>query len=220
MKKVTASQMQELDRRAQQDYGIPGLILMENAGLRASETAVFLLKKKSNKKVVIFCGPGNNGGDGFVVARHILNKGLKVKIFILGDEKKIKGDALINFIILKKMRADIIRHQNILKEVNPALKGAGIVIDAIFGIGLNKEVKGVFREVINFINTAGKTVLALDTPSGLCAATGNIFGVCVLAHTTVTFGAAKKGFYLKKGKQYVGKLLIADISFPRQLLNP
>ncbi|MCP4650171.1 MAG: NAD(P)H-hydrate epimerase [PVC group bacterium] len=221
MIKVDAQQMKELDRKAQEEYGIPGLILMENAGLRASEVAIELLKKRKSKKTLIFCGPGNNGGDGFVVARHLLNNKFKVKIFLLADESKIKGDALINFNILRKMKTDIEQVNSLenLKRIKPALKSTGLVVDGIFGIGLNKDIGGIFKDVIDVINRAKKTVIALDIPSGLCADTGKIFSTCICAHTTVTFGAAKKGFFKGKGKRQSGKVVVSDISFPQRLIK-
>ena len=219
--RLNTEQMKILDKKAQEEYCIPGLILMENAGLRAFETAYKMLRKRKAKSAFIFCGPGNNGGDGFVVARHLLNHDVKVRVFLLSASDKIKGDALVNYRILEKMGAQIIVLPSVpyLRNASVALKKAGLIIDAIFGIGLNKVIEGVIEEVICEINRADVPVLSLDVPSGLCANTGKVFGCCISAHTTVTFGAAKKGFYKAAGPEKVGKLIVADISLPKDLLN-
>ncbi|RKY36970.1 MAG: NAD(P)H-hydrate epimerase [Candidatus Omnitrophota bacterium] len=221
MLKVTAQQMKNIDHLAQEKFFIPGIILMENAGLRAAEAAVSLLKRRKDKRIFIFCGPGNNGGDGFVVARHLINNDIKVLVFLLAESQKLKGDALINYNILVKMKAPVIEFANIfhLKNAKQTLKKAGLIIDAIFGIGLNKNIEGGFEKIIDLINQSGVPVLSLDTPSGLCATTGKILKTCIKAHTTVTFAAAKKGFFIKQGPDKTGKLLIADISMPRGLLR-
>ena len=221
MIRLEAQHLKALDKKAQDDYGIPGLILMENAGLRAFEVAFKLLKKRKSKSVFMFCGPGNNGGDGFVVARHLLNHNVKVRVFLLSASDKIKGDALINYRILKKLGAQIITLPSIsyLRNAAVTLNKAGLIIDAIFGIGLNKEIVGFIEEVIGEVNKAGVPVLSLDVPSGLCATTGKVFGCCIRAHTTVTFGVSKKGFYKADGPGKVGKLIVADISLPRDLLK-
>lgn len=221
MKKVSAKEMQELDRRAQEEFGIPGLILMENAGKRASEIAFAMQEQQKNKKIVIFCGPGNNGGDGFVLARHLLNNRQKVMVFLLADKEKIKGDALVNFNILLKMglKINYLLSKEQLCSAKAKLKDAGLIVDAIFGIGLERVITGIFKEVINLININRKPVLSLDIPSGLCATKGKVWGTCVKAQTTITFGLAKKGFFIGEGPKYVGTLVVSDISLPRQLLK-
>ncbi len=221
MIKVSAEQMKELDRRAQDEFGIPGLILMENAGLHAGEIAFELMRGQKNRKVMIFCGPGNNGGDGFVLARHLINNRVSVKVFLLSRKSKIKGDAFINFNILLKMGAPVkeILNAGNLRRIKSELKSAGLIVDAIFGIGLNKNISGIYADIIKLINLQNNTVLSLDTPSGLCAATGRVFGVCVKAKTTVSFGVAKKGFFIRKGPAQVGRLIVVDISLPRTLLS-
>ena len=222
MLKLDVKQSKSLDQKAQKEYALPGLILMENAGLRASEAALKMLKKRKAKSVFIFCGPGNNGGDGFAAARHLLNHGLKVRVFLLSDSAKIKGDALVNYRIIQKMGVQIIALRKVpyLKKASAALSKAGLIVDAIFGIGLNKAIGGFMEEVIAEINRAAVPVLSLDVPSGLCASTGKVFGCCVEADETVTFGALKKGFYKGQGPKKTGKVTVADISLPKALLNP
>ncbi len=220
MKYVTAEQMQEIDRRAQEEWGIPGLILMENAGLRAADIALSVLRRGKHKQALIFCGPGNNGGDGFVIARHLANHAVAVRIFLLGDPQKLRGDALVNYTIARKMRIPVSVLSMInLRGVSAVIKRSGLIIDAIFGTGMNKAITGIYADTIEAINTSGVPVLAVDIPSGLCAATGKIFNVCVSARITVTFGAAKKGFITPEGKKYTGRVIVADIGLPPALLS-
>lgn len=221
MIKLDVNQSKEIDKKAQEKYGISGIVLMENAGLRAYDIAIGLLKKRKSKNVIIFCGPGNNGGDGFVVARHLLNNNIKVQVFLLVDSKNIKGDALVNYQILQKIGAEIVilSQANFLKKTSMVLNKAGLIIDAIFGIGLNKEVTGFIKKVITEINGSASPVLSLDVPSGLCASSGKVFGCCIKAHTTATFGVAKKGFYKGQGVIQCGDIKVVDISLPKDLFK-
>ncbi|MBI4845929.1 MAG: NAD(P)H-hydrate epimerase [Candidatus Omnitrophica bacterium] len=220
-KSYPSSKLKEIDRRAQEEYGIPGIVLMENAGIKASEIALKLLAAMKSRKAIIFCGPGNNGGDSFVIARHLFNNKVMVKVFVLASEKRLKGDSLINYLILKKMGVCIIEvaQDKDIKKIKSSFSESSLVVDAIFGIGLNKRVEGVFEKVINLINKSASVVLSVDIPSGLNADTGDILGVCVKAHTTVTFGAAKNGFYKQFGPKMTGRVVVADISLPKKLLN-
>jgi len=221
MIKLDAKQSKALDKKAQEEYAIPGLILMENAGLRAYEVASEILKKVKSKSVFMFCGPGNNGGDGFVVARHLLNNNIKVHVFLLTKGDNVKGEALINYAILKKIGAQIIVLPGVpyLKKASLALNKAGLIIDAIFGIGLNKKISGFIENIIIDINRSDVPVLSLDIPSGLCASSGKVLGCCIKADATVTFGASKKGFYKGQGPSKAGKVTVVDISWPKALLN-
>ena len=224
VKSVNAGRMKVIDRIAQEKFGIPGVILMENAGIRAADIILAQPALKKHKNAVIFCGPGNNGGDGYVVARHLINNKVRVKIFVLVEKRKIKGDALINYLILKKMQASITNltettKESFLKKAAAALKKTNVVIDAIFGIGLQRDVEGIFARLIHMINASNAFVVSLDTPSGLCSTTGKVRKDCIRAHTTVTFAVAKKGFFKREGPKHVGRLVVADISIPRQLLT-
>ncbi|MFH2145711.1 MAG: NAD(P)H-hydrate epimerase [Candidatus Omnitrophota bacterium] len=217
---LDARTIKEIDERAQNEYAIPGLILMENAGLAATQVALQLIRRQRNKQVTVFSGPGNNGGDGFVLARHLANKKLKVKVFLLGKKNKLRGDARANFVILSKIGVEAIELSLAgWLQVKTQIKRAGLVVDAIFGIGLNKDISGIFEDVIKQINLRAEKVLALDIPSGLCATTGRIFKACVRADTTVTFGMAKKGFFKRYAKKYTGRIVVADIGLPRTLIE-
>lgn len=217
MRAVTAKQMQRIDRDAIQKYGIPSIVLMENAGRGASEIIIgdasLFLKKNgrenrlSSPNIVIVCGPGNNGGDGFVVARHLLIHGIKPKIFVLVSEDKLRGDAAINCQILQKFR-EAVRFS--LPTVG-ALKHADIVVDAIFGIGLKRAITGKFKTAIDRINRYAQKVISLDIPSGLDADNGNVHGVCVKASQTITFHLPKKGMLVKDGLKYCSNYIVVHI---------
>jgi hydroxyethylthiazole kinase-like uncharacterized protein yjeF len=221
MKYITPAEMKEIDRRAVEDFGIPSIVLMENAGRCSAEVALDMISAEGKKKAFCVCGKGNNGGDGFVCARHLINKGVQVEIFVAGDPDKIKGDAKVNLGILRKMEVKIATLQagfDIL-EFKKKLKDTRLIIDAIFGIGLSGKIREPSGTVINAITESEKPVLAIDVPSGLDAATGDIMGTCIKVGKTVTFGLPKSGFIKKHGPSKTGEVIIADISIPWQLLK-
>ena len=220
LKYITSQQMKEIDRRAIEEFSIPSLILMENAGSGAACAAVDMLKDSGNKKVICVCGRGNNGGDGFVSARHLINKGIDTEIFLIAEPLKLKGDAKINFEILRKMKARIriLKTDKDFDFFKERLKGAQLIIDAIFGIGLSGEIKEPYSRVIRAMNESKKAILAIDAPSGLDTNTGNILGICTKAKKTVTFGLPKIGFTKNHGPSIAGEVITVAISIPRQLL--
>lgn len=212
---VTAAEMREIDRRAIEDYGIPGVALMENAGRGAAHTALQMLGPKRLARVAIVCGSGNNGGDGYVIARHLHNAGHAVTVWLLAPRDRITGDAAINLHIIEKMRLDI----------RPALPGqltfgdADLIVDAMLGTGLSGEVREPFASAIDAINAAGKPVLAVDIPSGLNSDTGEVLGRCIRATRTATFALPKLGFARAAGPQMTGPVDVVDIGIPRKLLE-
>jgi len=208
MRAVSVKEMQGLDRRAIEEMGIPSVVLMENAGRAVSEIAMEKLKGIKDKSVAIFCGAGNNGGDGFVAARHLFNKGVKVKVFLIGRKSNLKNDPEINARILEDLGVKI---QEISKPVN---LDSGLIIDAIFGIGLKGEVKEPVRSIIIDINKKSLPVISVDVPSGLDADTGQILGFCVKAGVTITMQFPKNGFYKNKGPEHTGEIITADIGIP------
>ena len=206
-----------MDRYASEKLGIREEILMENAGQASS----FVLTKEvgiKDKRFVVLCGIGNNGGDGFVVARNIHANGGMVKVFILGDPGKFKGAAKANLNILTKLPIEARRIESV-KTMEMDLLHAHGIVDAIFGTGLDREVMGFYREVIQLINASGKKVLSLDIPSGVNGDTGEIMGVAVQADYTVTFGLPKIGNMLYPGYGCCGKLYVTHISFPPSLYS-
>jgi NAD(P)H-hydrate epimerase len=217
MKISRVDEMRAMDRHAVENLGIPEAILMENAG----QAAAAVLSREigvRDRKIVIFCGAGNNGGDGFVVARRIHADGGSVRVYLLGDPDKFTGAARMNLEILARLPVEIRPVQSIKKTKMDVLHCHGIV-DAIFGTGLDREIGGLYREVIALINASGKKVISLDIPSGVNGDTGQIMGVAVQADCTVTFGLPKIGAMLYPGHECCGKLYVCHISFPPSLYN-
>lgn len=221
MKVATAEQMQELDRKAIEAYRIPGILLMENAGRGATEEILSAFPDLSKKKVAVIAGKGNNGGDGFVIARHLMNKGISVKVILLTDPKSLRGDAETNHYIFHRMKGEVIPSPSTkdYQKVKRDVEKADLLIDAIFGTGLDAEVRGYYREVIDHLNTLQKPIVAIDIPSGLNANTGKPLGVAVRATLTVTFGLPKMGLLLSPGADYVGTLKVVDIGIPKNLVE-
>ena len=217
MKVSTVEQMRNLDRGAIEEFKIPDTILMENAG----EAVYFVIQKEfgiKGKRFIIFCGIGNNGGDGFVVARKLLSNGGLVTVFLLGDIEKLTGCAKDNFDTISTLPIQIERLTS-LEQITDSLPRYDAIIDAIFGTGLTREVGGIYREVIELINEGQKVVFSVDIPSGVNGDTGQIMGCAVKTDYTVTFGLPKLGNLLYPGFELCGKLYVTHISFPPSLYN-
>jgi len=217
MKVSSVQEMRSLDREATEKYGIPEEILMENAG----EAAYRLIAKEMGVRdgtFVVLCGVGNNGGDGLVVARKILSGGGSVKAFILGDPGKFGGAAKKNFEIAERLPFEMLSVET-ADSIRADIAHADAVIDAIFGTGLIRQVKGLYREVIDLVNEKGRRVYSLDIPSGIDGDTGNVLGAAVKAHSTITFGLPKRGNILYPGYEHCGKLYVSHISYPPGLQN-
>lgn len=207
MKTVSVLEMIELDRRAI-EKGISSIELMENAGRSVSRVAIEVLGGASGKKVAIFCGTGNNGGDGFVAGRYLAEQGVRVEVYIVGKRPRIKNDPRINLDRLEKMGVGI------SEIASPIDIHADLIIDAIFGIGLKGEVKEPVRSMIRSLNKKALPILSIDVPSGLNADTGEVLGEAIKAKKTVTMQFPKKGFYINKGPEYVGEVITVDIGIP------
>ena len=216
---VSVKQIQELDRAAIEEYGISSLVLMENAGRLVAQEIKRYLKRKKNPFVCIVCGLGNNAGDGFVAARHLFNAGLKTRIFLIGRKESLKHDALVNYEVLKRCGYPVAEAGARTSSLRRNVSQADVVVDAIFGAGLNRLIEEPFKSIIKTINEKAKYVVSVDIPSGLDAATGNFFGICVKANLTVTFSFAKKGFFLNNGPEYAGKIVVGDIGIPITLIR-
>ncbi|MGP8152772.1 MAG: NAD(P)H-hydrate dehydratase [Smithella sp.] len=215
MKIASNDEMRFMDRYAIGKLGIAEEILMENAGL----AAINVLQNKtglSEKKFVIFCGSGNNGGDGLVVARLLHSGGGLVKIFLLSDSNKYKGAAKTNFTIITQLPIDVIKLED-AAMAKKDLAHCDVVVDAILGTGLDRPVAGLAAEVIMLINKSKKKVLSLDIPSGVNGNTGEVMGTAVKADYTVTFGLPKIGNMLYPGYELGGELFVSHISFPPSL---
>lgn len=221
MKVATAEQMQELDRKAIELYGIPGIVLMENAGRGAAEVILDSFPDLKTRKIAIIAGKGNNGGDGLVIARYLLNQGMNVKVYLLTDPKSLRGEAETNFNIFHRMRGEIVSLPSSKDYIKAKreLERFDLLVDGIFGTGLDAEVRGYYREVIEHLNTLQKPMVAIDVPSGLDVNTGRPLGAAIRASLTITFGLPKIGHLIPPGLDYVGKLKVIDIGLPKRLLE-
>jgi hydroxyethylthiazole kinase-like uncharacterized protein yjeF len=215
MKVVSPTEMKEIDRKAIFDVGIPGCVLMENAGRGIVQIIKDKFKELDNLKVAIVCGRGNNGGDGFVIARWLKNQGAEPHIFLLGNKEDVKGDAKTNLDIILKMGFKI-REIKKSKDI-PKFNQFDLLVDAIFGTGFKGSVEGIPKEVIDSMNNAGIPILAVDVPSGLDASNGGVEGSCIKAAFTCTMALPKRGLLLYPGREYTGELHVIDISVPREL---
>ncbi|MBI4689236.1 MAG: NAD(P)H-hydrate dehydratase [Nitrospirae bacterium] len=212
MKVVTVEEMRNIDKKTIKDYGISGAVLMERAGLAVAKKVRELFEEG---KVIVLTGGGNNGGDGFVAARELHNLGWNVKVLLLAKEDKLSPDCRIQYRIAKKMGVKIeFRNKIDNKDLHSA-----VVIDAIFGTGLSKDVTGKTADIISFLNKSRASVISVDIPSGISSDTGRVLGKAVSADYTVTFGLPKRGHLLYSGAEYTGKLFIEDIGFPESLLK-
>ena len=221
MRLVTAEEMRLIDKTTINEYGIPGVVLMENAGQAVARQAEAMLGGLKGKKAAIFCGGGNNGGDGLVAARHMYNHGCDVHLFFLNDPEVYRGDALINYQVLCNMGVSglQITEGGRLNVARMALATADIAVDAIFGTGLHDAVRDLNLSVINLLNESETPVIACDIPSGLSSLTGQPLGAAVRAAVTVTFGYCKLGMALPCARPYVGQLIVEDISLPDQIAD-
>ena len=212
-KVVTSAEMREIDSRTIDGLGVPGPILMERAGIAVTDVALKILEVHGGNHVAIFCGKGNNGGDGFVVAREMLRNNIAVDVYVFALKNEIKGDALLNLNILEKFGFEV-NYVKDIGELNPLEIEADLIIDALLGTGIKGKVTGILGDAIRFINDLYKPVLAVDIPSGINADTGTFEGECVRADFTVTMGLVKRGLLVPPGKEYSGEIFVADIGFP------
>lgn len=220
MRLVKAAQMREMDLEAIKRYSIPGLILMENAGLAIVQVIMqrFLGEDAKGKKVFIIAGPGNNGGDGFVVGRHLFNKGAFVSFLITVLPEDYRGDAAVNLKIIEDVGLPCsVLHPENMDKIASELEKADIIVDALFGTGFKGIPREPLSSLIRMVNEAEKPVVAVDLPSGMEADTGRVAGDCIRAQATVTMGMPKLGLYLDPGAQYTGEVVVGDISFPPEL---
>ena len=213
---MTRDQVRAFDAWAINELGIPGVVLMENAGRSCADLVKQKLAEINEPKVCIFCGTGNNGGDGYVIARHLLNSGCKVTVVLCGERSKVKGDAKINLDILERLSQPIqqidISSRDLQSQVTSFAADADMLVDGLFGTGLKGLLSRPFRTLINSINALNIPILAIDIPSGLNCDTAEPLGAAVKAACTVTFVAAKSGFtYTDKVSQYTGQIFIASL---------
>ncbi|HNR98067.1 MAG TPA: NAD(P)H-hydrate epimerase [Planctomycetota bacterium] len=210
-----------LDRLAMEKFGVPGLLLMENAGSGAAALlAERLASGRWRTPVLVLAGTGNNGGDGFVIARHLCNMGHAASVILLGREEQIApgSDARVNLDAARGTGVPVGVERAFSPALEQAIRGAGCIVDAVFGTGLDRPVEGFLIGVFSAVNRAGAPVLAVDIPSGLHAETGAVLGIAVRAALTATFAAAKPGLVRGRGPELSGEVAVVPISIPRALL--
>lgn len=215
MKICSVEEMRAMDRNAVEQYGIIEELLMENAALA---TCSVILREfgVAGKRFSVFCGMGNNGGDGFAIARKLHSNGGIVTVYLLGNPAKLSGAAKLNYDIISKMPF-IIESIESAESIRMNILHTDAVVDAIFGTGLARNVEGLYRDVIDAINASGKMVFSVDIPSGINGDTGRIMGTAVTADMTVTYGLPKRGTILYPGYERCGSLYVTHISFPPKL---
>ena len=221
MKIAMTAEIKELERRAIEEYGISPLVLMENAGVEVVRQIEQLLGDLHNKKVCIFSGKGNNGGDGFVAARHLYNQGTKVKVFLLGGRHEMKPEAAANLAIIERMDIDVmeIAGERDWDKARLASSFADCLVDALVGTGFSGSAEGLLARLISLLNRSGKPIVAVDVPSGIRADNGLVGSEAVKAVHTITFGLPKPGLFLYPGAAYSGSISVADIGLPLGLLR-
>jgi len=215
---VSAEEMKWCDETTIKGLGIPGLLLMENAGGAVARRIRDILGDLSQRRILIFCGKGNNGGDGFVVARHLSNAGAHVTIVLTSSPAELQGDALSNYAVLKKLAGRTVPAISIQRYSKSALGGLrriDCIVDAIFGTGFSGKVKPPVLGLMEWMNSQNVPMISVDIPSGLNATTGVVETMAVRATCTVTFGLCKSGLLLNRGKELAGNVRVADIGIPR-----
>jgi NAD(P)H-hydrate epimerase len=218
IKIVSNDQMRAMDTKTIEELGVPGMVLMENAGRQSYEYILdFIAEIGITGRIDIYCGKGNNGGDGYVIARHFYNNGYPVRILSVGDPKSLKGDAKTNYLICNNYNIPIIVIDS--TDQLMAQESSGIIVDALLGTGIKGEVHGLFKDVIDYINDSGVPVVSIDIPSGLNGDLPNVSGSVILADLTVTMALPKRAHLFYPAKKYVGLLDIADISMPESVKN-
>ena len=219
MKPISREDVRRTDRCAIEQLGIPGVILMENAGRQVADAAEQLLGGAVGRRVAVVAGAGNNGGDGYVAARHLHLRGAKVVTFIVCEPTRITGDAAINLDAIRQLGHDIRPLAGgQIGDLADRLAGVDLVIDAVGGTGIKGALRGDAAAAVEQINAAGRPVVAVDIPTGLDCDSGRADGPVVRAAVTVTFLARKKGFDAPGAGEFTGEVIVADIGIPAELV--
>ncbi len=223
-KTLTREQVRELDRRAIEEYGIPSALLMENAGRACAEVAEEMLERRKGARCVVLCGPGNNGGDGFVIARTLQNRGYEVELFFaakIGKLSLASEDVQLNAGLWRRLGGEIVElaTPEQLPQAALRMRSADLIVDALFGTGLDRELDSRFSELIYATRSAQRPLLAVDVPSGLDANSGAVLGEACRATVTVTFVAAKPGLFIERGPDLAGRIEVAEIGIPAAFIR-
>jgi hydroxyethylthiazole kinase-like uncharacterized protein yjeF len=218
MRIVTREEMRAIDRWAIEMVGIPSIVLMENAGRGLAEIVKERLRGRAGDGILVVCGAGNNGGDGFVAARHLANAGLRVALALAGPEAAFDrpGDAGVTYRVVRALALPC-RAVSSGGDLRAMARDSSCVVDALFGTGLTRPVEGLHRELIEAINGAGCEVVAVDIPSGLDADSGRPLGAAVRAAATATMAFPKAGFFVADGPSCCGAVQVVDIGIPRDV---
>lgn len=221
MKVLTSAEMREIDRQTIEEIGIPGPVLMENAGLQIFRFLQSILPYCAGDAIVIVAGRGNNGGDGLVIARHLWNHGVPCRVILLAAKDEVKGDAALNLRIAERIGVPVeeVRSEGEWQAKKRRLAEAAAIVDAMFGTGLSKPATGLYARAIEDINKTDAFKLAVDIPSGLSSDSFEVIGPAVKADITVTLAAPKIAHVLPPAEEWVGELVVADISVPPRLLD-
>lgn len=213
----SSKEIRNIDKSAIEEYGIPSILLMENAALKLFK----YLNTDEYECITIVCGNGNNGGDGLALARLLISVDKKIKIFLINSSKKLSNDCKLNFDILIKMGIDInlIKDKEDLTYLKNSISSSNVLIDGIFGTGLSRNITGIYTDVIESINKYAKYIISIDVPSGFNSDTGNIMGVAVRADETITFQLYKSGFLNYESKKYTGKIILEELNIPKIILE-
>jgi NAD(P)H-hydrate epimerase len=215
---LNRNQIREVDRRAIEVYGLTGLVLMENAGRGVADK---LCEFGASGRVTVCCGKGNNGGDGFVIARHLDLRGIPVKVLLFADPAELTGDAAANYRILERcgVSIEVLTGEIDLRQLDRQVAAAEWIVDALLGTGATGEPRPPYDLAIGRINASGRPVLAVDLPSGLDCDTGVPASNTIRARHTCTFVAAKPGFFVPGADRFTGQLHVFDIGAPRKLID-
>jgi ADP-dependent NAD(P)H-hydrate dehydratase / NAD(P)H-hydrate epimerase len=221
MRILSTEQMREADRRTIEDIGIPSLVLMENAGRQVVSAMESAFQDLSERRVAVISGKGSNGGDGFVVARTLLQRGIDVSVFVVGQLGEIRGDARLNLEILGRLGATVVE---ITDEGQwdlhfSEISDHDLIVDALFGTGLRSALSGIYETIVADINAADIPVVAIDLPSGMSADSNDLIGDCIEATMTITLGAPKLPLILPPAEAKAGEVVIADIGIPAAIIE-
>lgn len=218
MKIATAQQMKNIDRRAIRDFGIPGMVLMENAASAILAEMESHFHSLAGVKVGIVCGKGNNGGDGLALARRLRIRGVPVRVVLLSAYAALQGEAKTNLAILRRMDVEISPNAG-PKTLADVIEWSDVLVDAMLGVGLSSSLRGSYSQAVMMMNVSGRPIVAVDIPTGINADTGEVMGSAVRADLTVTMALPKRGLVLHPGATYAGRVRVADIGIPPEAVD-
>jgi len=218
---LNATQMREADRQTIEDVGLASLVLMENAGRQVVSAIEAAYDDRLSGRVAVLCGKGNNGGDGFVIARTLAQRGVDVSVFLVAPVAQVKGDARVNLDILGRLGIGVMEVDDEQRwELHASeVQRCSLIVDAIVGTGLGSPLAGLLETVVADVNMMGIPIVSVDLPSGLSADTPHLVGQCVSAAMTVTLAAPKLSLILPPGEDHAGEVVIADIGIPYDVID-